>query len=99
MLTSARVEWPKEFYELKRGEGCPMCKQGRPDETEHGVRFFAGEVVDAYLQRAKIQRGYTVVVWRGRHVPSRPSSPRRRRRGTGSKCSTAAAGSTPPSRR
>lgn len=45
-----------------------MCAQGRPDETRHGVRIFAGAVSDAYLQRANIQRGYTVVVWRGRHV-------------------------------
>ena len=45
-----------------------MCEQGRPDETPYGVRVFAGEVSDAYLQRADIQRGYTVVVWRGRHV-------------------------------
>ena len=45
-----------------------MCTQGRPDETEHGARFFAGEVTDAYLQKANIQRGYSVVVWRGRHV-------------------------------
>jgi diadenosine tetraphosphate (Ap4A) HIT family hydrolase len=68
MLTSPPVEWPKEFYELKRGVGCPMCEQGRPEETEHGARFFAGEVADAYLQRANVQRGYSVVVWRGRHV-------------------------------
>jgi diadenosine tetraphosphate (Ap4A) HIT family hydrolase len=45
-----------------------MCEQGRPEEIAHGARFFAGEVSDAYLQRADIQRGYTVVVWRGRHV-------------------------------
>lgn len=45
-----------------------MCEQGRPDETPFGVRFFAGEVSDAYLQRANIQRGYSVVVWRGSHV-------------------------------
>ena len=45
-----------------------MCAQGRPDETEHGARFFAGEVADAYLQKANIQRGYSVVIWRGRHV-------------------------------
>jgi hypothetical protein len=32
------------------------------------VRFFAGEVVDAYLVRADIQRGLSIVVWRGRHV-------------------------------
>jgi diadenosine tetraphosphate (Ap4A) HIT family hydrolase len=27
-----------------------------------------GRVSDAYLQRRNVQRGYTVVVWRGRHV-------------------------------
>lgn len=45
-----------------------MCEQGRPEETPHAARFFAGEVSDAYLQREDIQRGYSVVVWRGRHV-------------------------------
>ena len=45
-----------------------MCEQGRPDETEYGARFLAGEVADAYLQKANIQRGYSVVIWRGRHV-------------------------------
>ena len=62
------MEWPAEFYAWRRGDGCPMCAQGRPEETEHGARVFAGAVTDAYLQRADIQRGYTVVVWRGRHV-------------------------------
>jgi diadenosine tetraphosphate (Ap4A) HIT family hydrolase len=45
-----------------------MCAQGRPDETAYGARFFAGDVSDAYLQRADIQRGYTISIWRGRHV-------------------------------
>ena len=45
-----------------------MCAQGRPDETPYGVRIFAGEVSDAYLQRADKQRGYTISIWRGRHV-------------------------------
>jgi diadenosine tetraphosphate (Ap4A) HIT family hydrolase len=62
------VEWPDSFYALKRGEGCPMCEQGRPEETEYGARIYAGEFSDAYLQRDDVQRGYTVVVWRGRHV-------------------------------
>ena len=62
------MEWPQSFYDLKRGEGCPMCEHGRPEETEYGARFFAGEVSDAYLQKAAIQRGYSVVIWRGRHV-------------------------------
>jgi diadenosine tetraphosphate (Ap4A) HIT family hydrolase len=68
MLTSLPVEWPAAFYELRRGKGCEMCRQGRPDETEWGVRFFAGEFSDAYLQRASVQRGYSVVIWRGRHI-------------------------------
>ena len=62
------MEWPEEFYELRRGEGCPMCAQGRPDETDYGARIFAGEVSDAYLQKDGRQRGYTIVIWRGRHV-------------------------------
>ena len=62
----ARMEWPAQFYELKGGQGCPMCDQGRPHETQWGIRFLAGEVSDAYLQRAEVQRGYTVVIWRGR---------------------------------
>jgi diadenosine tetraphosphate (Ap4A) HIT family hydrolase len=45
-----------------------MCGQGRPDETQWGVRFFAGEVCDAYLQKAGMQRGYSIAIWRGRHV-------------------------------
>ena len=45
-----------------------MCAQGRPDETEHGARFFTGDVSDAYLQKEDVQRGYSVVIWRGRHV-------------------------------
>jgi diadenosine tetraphosphate (Ap4A) HIT family hydrolase len=62
------VQWPDSFYALKRGEGCPMCEQGRPEETAHGARIFAGQVSDAYLQRVGIQRGYSVSIWRGRHV-------------------------------
>jgi diadenosine tetraphosphate (Ap4A) HIT family hydrolase len=62
------MEWPASFYELREGKGCPMCAQGRPDETPYGARIFAGEVSDAYLQRADKQRGYTISIWRGRHV-------------------------------
>jgi diadenosine tetraphosphate (Ap4A) HIT family hydrolase len=62
------MEWPSAFYEWKSGRGCPACEQGRPDETDDGVRFFAGEVVEAYLRRSDIQRGLTVAIWRGHHV-------------------------------
>lgn len=62
------MEWPSTFYEWKSGKGCPACEQGRPDETEDGARFFAGEVLDAYLRRSDIQRGLAVAIWRGHHV-------------------------------
>jgi diadenosine tetraphosphate (Ap4A) HIT family hydrolase len=62
------VEWPAEFYAWRAGDGCPACADGRPESTPWGVRFFAGAVSDAYLVRAGIQRGLSVVVWRGRHV-------------------------------
>jgi diadenosine tetraphosphate (Ap4A) HIT family hydrolase len=45
-----------------------MCAEGRPDDNRYGVRFHSGRVSDAYLQRAAIQRGYSIVIWRGRHV-------------------------------
>ena len=45
-----------------------MCAPDRPDEDEHGIRIHAGRYSDAYLQRATWQLGYTVVMWRGRHV-------------------------------
>src|SRR4051794_16471370 len=62
------MQWPQEFYAWRSGDGCPACKEGRPDATASGVRFFAGAVADAYLVRADVQRGLSVVVFRGRHV-------------------------------
>jgi diadenosine tetraphosphate (Ap4A) HIT family hydrolase len=62
------MEWPKAFYRMRRGDGCPMCEGGRPDASPFGVRFFVGEVSDAYLHRPAFQRGFSFVVWRGRHV-------------------------------
>jgi diadenosine tetraphosphate (Ap4A) HIT family hydrolase len=64
----AGVEWPPQFYAWREGRGCPSCAEGRPDETRSGVRWFAGDVCDAYLVRAAIQPGLTIAVFRGRHV-------------------------------
>ena len=33
------MEWPASFYELRRGEGCPMCEQGRPEERRRKWSF------------------------------------------------------------
>jgi diadenosine tetraphosphate (Ap4A) HIT family hydrolase len=62
------VEWPRRWYAWRTGDGCPSCAEGRPDESPSGVRYFEGNVADAYLVRADIQRGLSIVVWRGRHV-------------------------------
>jgi diadenosine tetraphosphate (Ap4A) HIT family hydrolase len=60
--------WPTDWAERVKGKDCPMCGQGRPEEDRWGVRVLAGQFSDAYLQRASWQAGYTIVVWRGRHV-------------------------------
>jgi diadenosine tetraphosphate (Ap4A) HIT family hydrolase len=62
------MEWPAEFYAWRAGDGCPSCAEGRPDAAAWGVRYLAAEHADAYLVRADIQRGLSVVVFRGRHV-------------------------------
>ena len=46
-----------------------MCAQGRPEENEFGIRIHRSDASDAYLQKADVgQRGYSLVIWRGRHV-------------------------------
>ena len=61
------MEWPESFYAMRRGEGLsPLPRRGRGQRLRHS-RPRRGRV-DAYLQRKSVQRGYTVVVWRGRHV-------------------------------
>jgi diadenosine tetraphosphate (Ap4A) HIT family hydrolase len=61
-------EWPPNWDELTRGIGCEMCEGGRTDANAYGIRVHAGRCADAYLQRADVQRGYTLVIWHGRHV-------------------------------
>lgn len=60
--------WPEDWDDRKRGADCPMCAGGRVEENRFGVRFFEGRFSDAYLQRVGFQPGYTVAVWRERHV-------------------------------
>ena len=60
--------WPADFEALRRGEGCPMCEAQGAAETPHGVRVYEGRRADAYLSRYPMRPGYTVVIWKGRHV-------------------------------
>lgn len=61
--------WPAGWEAMRAGEGCPACEQGRVEEDQWSVRYFAGAVSDAYLLRRPPQPGCSVVMFRGRHVP------------------------------
>ena len=61
--------WPLNWDQLIDGSECDMCRHGtRVESDRYGVRFYAGKYADAYLQRADVQRGYSLVIWHGRHV-------------------------------
>jgi diadenosine tetraphosphate (Ap4A) HIT family hydrolase len=61
--------WPDDWAERMRGKDCPMCAEGRPDEVHGNMRLVASRLSDAYLVRRDVgQRGYAMVIWRGRHV-------------------------------
>ncbi|MFE5329419.1 HIT family protein [Embleya sp. NPDC056575] len=60
--------WPLDWDQLVKGVGCSMCASERLDRDQYGVRIHTGRYSDSYLQRADVQRGYTLVIWRGRHV-------------------------------
>src|SRR6266536_3411683 len=60
--------WPADWSARYSGAACSMCAANRPEEGDFGIRILAGRFSDAYLQRANVQRGYTLVIWRGSHV-------------------------------
>jgi diadenosine tetraphosphate (Ap4A) HIT family hydrolase len=60
--------WPQDWEARKTGTDCPFCSEGRIDRNHYGIRIFEGTVADGYLQRFAPLPGYTIVVWRGRHI-------------------------------
>jgi diadenosine tetraphosphate (Ap4A) HIT family hydrolase len=78
-------EWPRNWDELTRGIGCEMCESERPDADAYGIKIHTGRYTDAYLQRADVQRGYTLVIWRGRHVNEPTELTRMRQQAIGQK--------------
>jgi diadenosine tetraphosphate (Ap4A) HIT family hydrolase len=61
--------WAESWDAEWAGEGCSKCEQGRPDEDAWGVRWYSNDFADAYLLKKPAHPGYSVVVFRGRHVP------------------------------
>nr|MDQ2733227.1 HIT family protein [Armatimonadota bacterium] len=51
------------------GEGCPLCAP-RSDDNEEWKKIAALEVSTLYLQRNQAYRGYSILVFDGRHVSS-----------------------------
>ncbi len=46
-----------------------MCAEGRPDDIRGALRIATSRLSDAYLVSNDVgQPGYSVVIWRGRHV-------------------------------
>jgi diadenosine tetraphosphate (Ap4A) HIT family hydrolase len=62
------AEWPANWNERIDGTCCEMCESPRVDEDAYGIRIHETHCTDAILQRAAIQPGYTLVIWRGRHI-------------------------------
>ena len=60
--------WPTDWTDRISGATCEMCDSPRVDEDDYGIRIHATAYTDAILQRAAIQPGYTLVIWRGCHV-------------------------------
>lgn len=68
--TGVQRTWPEDWEQRKAGRDCPFCAEGRPERNDYGVRIFRSANTDGYLQRFTPVPGYTIVVWRGRHVPN-----------------------------
>ena len=60
--------WPGDFRDQLIGGACVLCAEGRPDQADGRLRFYSSTHADAYLNLRGVQRGYVVVIWRGRHV-------------------------------
>lgn len=59
--------WPDDWEDRRAGIGCRGCTAW-PDEDQHGVRYLSTDHADAYLQCLSPAPGYSIVVFRGRHV-------------------------------
>lgn len=61
-------DWPRDWADRVAGTTCEMClKQGLID-NEYGVLVHAGKNADAFLQRAALAPGYTIMIWKRDHT-------------------------------
>jgi diadenosine tetraphosphate (Ap4A) HIT family hydrolase len=62
------ARWPENWAALVSGEECGFCLGMGQDRNEYGARIFQGQYIDAYLQSAVVQPGYSLSIWKGRHI-------------------------------
>lgn len=61
--------WPADWEERRSGAACPMCANSRDEDNAFGARVYEGGHANGFLQRADVgQAGYTIVIWKHRHV-------------------------------
>ncbi|WP_405057016.1 HIT domain-containing protein [Kribbella sp. NBC_01505] len=60
--------WPENWDRLISGKDCDFCKNMGHDRNQWGARIFLGKYIDAYLQSADVQPGYTLIIWKQRHI-------------------------------
>jgi diadenosine tetraphosphate (Ap4A) HIT family hydrolase len=60
--------WPENWAALVSGEECDFCQGMGQDRNPYGARIFEGQYVDGYLQSAQMQTGYSLAIWKGRHI-------------------------------
>jgi diadenosine tetraphosphate (Ap4A) HIT family hydrolase len=63
-----KLQWPGNWDRLISGKDCTFCTARGQDRNQWGARIHLGKYSDAYLQSADVQRGYTLVIWKGRHI-------------------------------
>ncbi|MDX6281496.1 MAG: hypothetical protein QOH03_2567 [Kribbellaceae bacterium] len=62
------ARWPENWAAKVSGEECDFCHGMGQDRNEYGARIFQGQYIDAYLQSATVQTGYSLSIWKGRHI-------------------------------
>ncbi len=55
------------FDDMHAGKGCPFC-QPRPDVNEFWIKIADLSASSLYLERNQVYRGYSIMVFNGRHV-------------------------------
>jgi diadenosine tetraphosphate (Ap4A) HIT family hydrolase len=61
--------WPADWYERKRGRGCPMCSAlGQDTAEDHAVFVHQLATSEVRLERRSRLPGYCIVIWRHGHV-------------------------------